>query len=109
MAYNYEVKHIRGKNNAIADYLSCLLTLPGAPACPQNAPNYPRQIRTFKSPIQVIRVVSEDHIQNYHDLFKMAQNAKEDPDYQSLIKCIVEKKHPSPPNDTRFNLLQINF
>ena len=34
MAYNYEVKHISVKQNAIADYLSRLLTFPGATARP---------------------------------------------------------------------------
>ena len=43
-AYNYEVRHISAKKNAIADYLSRLLMLPGATTCSQNAPHYPRQI-----------------------------------------------------------------
>ena len=96
MAYNYKVRHISANKNTIVDYLSCLLTLPGATERSQNAPHYSRQIRTFKCPIQMVRVVSEGHIQYDHDLLNMAQKVKDDPDYCALIKCIVEKNTPSP-------------
>ena len=96
MAYNYEVRHILAKKNAIADYLSCLLTHPGAAARSLNVPHYPRQIRTYKCPMQVVRVVAEDQMQYDHDLLDMAQRAKTDPEYCALIKCIEEKITPTP-------------
>ena len=44
----------------------------------------------------MIRVVSDDHMQYDHDLLEMVQNTKDDHDYQNLIKCILDKKPPSP-------------
>ena len=96
MAYNYEVRQILAKKNAIADYLFRLLTLPGATVQSQNRPHYPRKIQTCKCPIQVVRIVAEDHMQYDHDLLNMAQRAKDDPDYCALIKCIEEKNIPTP-------------
>ena len=95
MAYDYEVKHISVKQNAIADYLSHILMLPGAPACSPEGQHYPRQIRTLKCPIKAVRLISDGHINYDHDLLEMAKNAIGDQDYQNLIKCVLNKT-PTP-------------
>ena len=79
--YNYRIRHIKGDNNVPADVLSRL-------------PSHTNELQDISHfiPVQTITVAAvqtrSNSIRIARDLIEMAAKAKEDEDYQDLIKKI---------------------
>ena len=89
MFLNFHVKHVSGKYNGVADYISRKLSQD----C--KAPDYPRLLRTYKPAVGMVRFVSEDKGPNYdYDLLKLAHQAADDREYSALVQAIKNRMLP---------------
>ena len=79
MCIDFKVQHVSAKQNVVADYLSRLLL------SDSEAPKYPRLLRTYKSSVGMVRIVTDTADYDY-DLSKLAKQAKEDMEYIASIR-----------------------
>ena len=68
------MQHVSAKQNVVADYLSRLLS-PNS-----EAHQYPRLLRTYKSSVGMVRIVTDTSDYDY-DLLKLAKQTNEDMEY----------------------------
>ena len=83
MCINFCVRHISAKNSGVADYLSHLLSLTN------EAPEYPRLLRSYRPAAGFVKVLSDEEENNYdYELLNMAHQASEDREYGALIQAV---------------------
>ena len=87
LSHNFEVRYIKGSENAVADYLSRLISNSA------EAPDYPRLLRSYRMAAGFVRILDDDDQYDF-DLLQMAEKGGSDTEYCALIRAIKRRQLP---------------